>query len=156
MGSTCTLCTPSSTFPVVLKIYFPCSCLQRVVTLKQVFLGGPCSCLWRVFDLVHVCFRSPNCPQISCSCLRRVVDLRKVFFWSPKSLWTHWNSKYERMTAPKSESSRRDMQNRLILVSNGRNFDMFTALQRSASSSRPVLVHISSPVRKNSSLHGSS
>ena len=32
----------------------------------------------------------------------------------------------------KSESSRQDMQNRLILVSNGRNFDVFTAAQKSA------------------------
>ena len=45
------------------------------------------------------------------------------------------------MTAAESESSRRDMQNRLILVSNGRNFDMFTALQRLASGSRLVSVH---------------
>ena len=33
------------------------------------------------------------------------------------------------------------MQNRLILVSNGRNFDMFTALQRSSPSSHLVPVH---------------
>ena len=45
------------------------------------------------------------------------------------------------MTAAESESSRRDMQNGLILVSNGRNFDMFTALQRLASGSRLVSVH---------------
>ena len=56
---------------------------------------------------------------------------------------TRYNSKYERVTAPKSESSRRDMQNRLILVSNGGNFDMFTTVQRSAC--RPHLQECLSP-----------
>ena len=55
-----------------------------------------------------------------------------IFVAAQIAMKTNQNSKYERMTAPKSESSRRDMQNRLILVSNGRNFDMFTAVQRSA------------------------
>ena len=64
------------------------------------------------------------------------------------------------MTASKSASSRRDMQNRVIIVSNGRNFDMFTTVQRSASGSQPVPVHdqfrfTPVPVRINSGSHGS-
>ena len=43
------------------------------------------------------------------------------------------------MTAAESESSRRDMQNRLILVSNGCNFDMFTAIRRSGSITSLIL-----------------
>ena len=57
------------------------------------------------------------------------------FVGARKAPKTNSNSKYEVVTAPKAESSRRDMQKRLILVPNGLNLH---ALQRSASSSKPV------------------
>ena len=67
----------------------------------------------------------------------RHLDHELDYFGHQKALKTYYILKYERVTAPESKSSCRDMQNRLILVSNRRNFHMFTALQRSASGAVP-------------------
>ena len=78
------------------------SCLQRVVYLRMVFLGDPYSCFWRV------------------------VDLKTAFVGAPNAFKTKENIKYERVTAAETESSRRDMKNSLILVSNGCNSDVYS------------------------------
>ena len=120
---------------------------------RNLFTSGPCFIKKEIKLELTLISRA-------CSCLWRVVDLKKTCLWKRKSPDDLLKFKIKRVTAAEAENSRRDMQSRLILVSNGCNFDMFTDLQRSASGSRPVPVHdqfwfTPIPVRTNSSSHGS-